>query len=403
LHIFQGCQVTDFSIPQGQDGQNYYGWFRKGGVNIVGQSFVPESATLSSVGIHLDIGATGTNVAYRVLVKDMATSAILYISAIRELAYLNGESLGYGRPGEFRTISVGLDNTRVVEGRSYAILVELVAGNGGVQAAINAGNPYKGGTLLVGSSVNQLRPMVGFDMAITVTAGPNNAAPVAVADSATTSESSSVVIDVLVNDTDPDVGDTRQLVSTATDGLKGTVAMVDGRLVYTPGSAFNDLKDGASATESFTYVMRDNAGMTSTAPVTVTVRGENDAPVASADSASVLEGEAVAIAVLTNDSDPDRDDTREVAAIDTGSTKGNVTLGADGSVTYVAGAAFETLAAGQTATDDFSYTIRDGVGATPQRSGHHCRRQDRLRPRNSVRRPASGCNGGRHVDLYRQG
>src|SRR3954453_18716760 len=42
-----------------------------------------------------------------------------------------------------------------------------------------------------------------------------------------------------------------------------------------------------------------------------------------------------------------------------------LTLNADGGYAYDTNGAFSTLAAGQTTTDSFSYTVSDGKGGTP--------------------------------------
>ncbi len=90
-----------------------------------------------------------------------------------------------------------------------------------------------------------------------------NDAPEAVADSAVVNEDSSVTINVLANDTDVDNGDTLTIQSAA-NGQNGAVAIVGGQLVYTPNADFH-------GTDSFSYVIADALGATSTASVDVTV------------------------------------------------------------------------------------------------------------------------------------
>src|SRR4029077_8160335 len=122
---------------------------------------------------------------------------------------------------------------------------------------------------------------------------------------------------------------------------------------------------GQTATDTFTYTMEDGSGATSTATVTVTVVGANDGPTAVADKATVQEdGPAVTIDVLANDTDPDNGDSKTVLAVDTESTLGKVTIADNGDVAYDPNGAFQSLGAGQTATDTFTYTMEDGSGAT---------------------------------------
>jgi len=69
------------------------------------------------------------------------------------------------------------------------------------------------------------------------------------------------------------------------------------RLGFDPNGAFDFLPVGQSAIDSFTYTISDGNGGTDTATVSVTVTGENDPPVAVADSATVDE-DAAATAIL---------------------------------------------------------------------------------------------------------
>mgnify|MGYP003111210448 CR=1 FL=1 len=90
-----------------------------------------------------------------------------------------------------------------------------------------------------------------------------NDAPVAVADSVTVNEDSSVTINVLANDTDPDNGDTLSIASVS-NAQNGTVEIQNNQLIYTPYANFH-------GTDSISYVVSDAAGATSTASVDITV------------------------------------------------------------------------------------------------------------------------------------
>jgi choice-of-anchor C domain-containing protein len=97
------------------------------------------------------------------------------------------------------------------------------------------------------------------------------------ADAATTDEDSAgLLIDVLANDSVPDLVKTLALV---TGPAKGTVSLTaDNRFIYTPGAALQALNAGESTTDTFTYQVTDADGDTSTASVTVTIEGANDTP-----------------------------------------------------------------------------------------------------------------------------
>jgi len=97
-----------------------------------------------------------------------------------------------------------------------------------------------------------------------------NPAPLASNDSASTLEDTSVVIDVLGNDSDPD-GDA--LGVTTASAVNGTVLInANGALTYTPNADFNGL-------DTITYTLGDGEGGSATATVSVTVGAVNDPPV----------------------------------------------------------------------------------------------------------------------------
>ena len=129
--------------------------------------------------------------------------------------------------------------------------------------------------------------------------------------------------------------------------------------------------------------------------MTITITGTNDAPVAVANTAAVIEDAAdqsgyndsntgttiVGGNVLTNDTDVDTGDTRSVTGVAAGTPAsasgnvatsvagayGNVSIAADGSYTYTLDntkPGVQALASGQNVTDTFSYTITDSQGAT---------------------------------------
>jgi VCBS repeat-containing protein len=182
---------------------------------------------------------------------------------------------------------------------------------------------------------------------VTVTVSSVNDAPAASADSATVAEDGTVNVTVLANDTDAD-GDTLAVAS-VTQGTHGAVAINPDKTVkYTPAANYN----GA---DSFTYTVSDGNGGTATATVTATVSSVNDAPAASADSATVAEDGTVNVAVLGNDSDPDGD-TLTVASVTQGA-HGTVVINPDKTVKY-------TPAANYNDADSFTYTVSDSNGGT---------------------------------------
>tara|TARA_R110002110_G_scaffold404606_1_gene623217 strand:- start:261863 stop:265243 length:3381 start_codon:yes stop_codon:yes gene_type:complete len=175
---------------------------------------------------------------------------------------------------------------------------------------------------------------------------------------------------VLTNDTDPDVGDVLQVVSIDTTGTVGQVNfLANGQISYDPNGLFENLAEGQTTTDTFTYTIEDAEGLTSTATVTVTITGVNDAPVAVVDTDSGAEGNetvasvAVTGNVLTNDTDVDSPqvDFTAIAQLAIG-LYGILTLNADGSYSYTindANATVNAINVGDTLVDVFNYTMSD--------------------------------------------
>lgn len=99
--------------------------------------------------------------------------------------------------------------------------------------------------------------------AVTVSVASVNDAPVAVNDSASTSEGTSVTLAVLANDSDVD-GDSLTVASVTAPASGSVVKNADNTLTYSP-------KAGFTGTDSFSYTVADPSGAKATATVTVTV------------------------------------------------------------------------------------------------------------------------------------
>jgi len=105
---------------------------------------------------------------------------------------------------------------------------------------------------------------VDVSTSLTITVYPVNHAPVARDDYAETDEDTSVTINVLSNDTDPD-GDTLSVVSVSEPEHGRAVINEDGTITYIPDPNF-------SGYDSFTYTVEDEEGLRAEATVTVYVR-----------------------------------------------------------------------------------------------------------------------------------
>lgn len=225
------------------------------------------------------------------------------------------------------------------------------------------------------------------DLLVTITL---NQAPTAVDDTGQTDEN--VILNVLaangvlINDTDPNPGDTKAV--SAVEGNAANVGVpfalistaivqleADGAYSYNPNGAFNYLAVGSQTTDVFSYTLRDAEGLTSDATVTITINGVNNAPVA-VDDSNTTHGNIVINVntvndpnnLLINDTD-DTGDTFVISAVN--GLAGNVgvqfalpsgallTVNADGTYSYDPNGAFAA-----TDTDSFTYEITDNHGLT---------------------------------------
>ena len=129
---------------------------------------------------------------------------------------------------------------------------------------------------------------------------------------------SELSLSVLNNDTDEDLvigGETYdeniapflpELIATSSFVEMG----LDGTFTYDPKGEYEDLSNGETVFDTFSYTVDDGTGGKDTGVVTVAIIGVNDNPTAVNDpetgNISVNENSSVTIPVLNNDSDPDR-------------------------------------------------------------------------------------------------
>lgn len=171
-----------------------------------------------------------------------------------------------------------------------------------------------------------------------------NLPPVANADAATVFTGSSVLIDVLANDVDPE-GEALA-IDALTQPANGVAVIEGGRVRYTPA-------DGFIGTDSFTYVVVDPLAATATTTVTVEVQVvPNTAPVANDDAVSVDEDASVLVDVLANDSDVDGD---VLTILEFTPVQHGTAVIEDGRIRYTPSANFH-------GSDELVYRIGDGRG-----------------------------------------
>ena len=178
-----------------------------------------------------------------------------------------------------------------------------------------------------------------------------NPAPTANDDTATTSEDTAKIINILSNDTDPDFDPLT--VSSATAGNGSVVINGNGTITYTPATNFN-------GTDTIIYKISDGNGGVSTASVTVTIMPVNDAPTTTGLGNLVdNDGSPVSIDVTGAFADLDGDAlTYSVSGLPAGLTINTTTGVITGTIDPAA----------STGTGDYSYpitvTASDGHGGT---------------------------------------
>ncbi|MET3756217.1 VCBS repeat-containing protein, partial [Rhizobium binae] len=174
------------------------------------------------------------------------------------------------------------------------------------------------------------------------TTSASNTTPTAVADAGDATEKGGVANgsggvvasgNVLTNDTDPDAGDTKTVsavsfgatsgtLGSALNGTYGSLVLnASGTYTYTineTNSAVQALRLSTNTlNDIFSYTMRDTAGATATANLTVTIHGANDAPVLAVQTATqyATVGSAFSFVVpSTTFSDVDSGETLTYAA-----------------------------------------------------------------------------------------
>ena len=177
-----------------------------------------------------------------------------------------------------------------------------------------------------------------------VTIAAVNDAPTAGLASTTTIEDQSITLDVLSQVSDVD-GDTSFTISDITQGQKGTISIVNNKIIYTS-------KANANGKDTFTYTISDSHGASVIKAVDVDITAVNDAPAASLATATTSEDASVILDVLSQASDIDGD-TIVIFGI---------TQGQKGSVSVTNNKIVYSPMTNANGDDTFTYTLSDGHG-----------------------------------------
>ncbi len=356
----------------------------------------------------LNNATPGTQATGNVTLNDVSPNGQTIIGVVQGVAATASGSVGTAVAGLYGTVVLNSDGT-------YTYTID--DNNAAVQALLLSSDH------LTDIFTYTLRDSLGYESTtqLTITLDGANDSPGAVNDQSVAIEAgglnnatagSSASGNVLSNDLDVDAGDTKSVIgvsfgatSTAIGSVGAAVFGNYGSIVLANDGSYTYTVDNNSAavqalrttndtlTEVFTYTMEDTAGATSTATVTITIRGANDDPQAQSDTHIADEAGGVANGtsgvnptgnVLSNDADVDSvsyGETKTVTGVSAGvvasaagsvavnvtGAYGSITIAADGSYTYTVDNTNATVQAlrtnGQTLTDVFTYTVSDTAGA----------------------------------------
>ena len=269
--------------------------------------------------------------------------------------YVVTDSLGSSTPGTVNVTvvapPVATDDPDRTTGQGKAITIDVLANDqgspGSTNVALTSAANGANGTAVVADGLVTYTPAATFsgtdtftyvitdnfgntdEATVTVTVV---ASPAAVGDVRTIGQGRAVTIDVLANDA---IRTGSPVALTAGNGAHGTTTVANNQVTYTPAADW-------SGTDSFTYVIADGYGNSSTAIVSLTIVA---APVAVNDALTAYQGAPVVIDVLANDT-PHEGTLRSI-------TQPNI-----GSIEIVDGKIAYTPAGAGTAT--FTYVIADG-------------------------------------------
>ncbi|MBU75732.1 MAG: hypothetical protein CMK63_01925 [Pseudoalteromonadaceae bacterium] len=184
---------------------------------------------------------------------------------------------------------------------------------------------------------------------VSITINPVNDAPFAKIDTAITEEDMAIEIDVALNDSDIDEGDSLDLsrLEVITAPENGKASVQNERILYTPNADFN-------GSDTFTYRVADKVGaMSNQASVIITVGEVNDAPIAANDVGELDEDTSIELSILENDLDVDSDLTIDNVTITQAPANGIVSVNsASGTISYKPNADYF-------GSDSFSYSVKD--------------------------------------------
>ncbi|MCC3862316.1 Ig-like domain-containing protein [Pseudemcibacter aquimaris] len=193
---------------------------------------------------------------------------------------------------------------------------------------------------------------------LTITVHGDNDAPTAQNDTGNTFENDSKSFDVLANDSDIE-NDTLSITAASVDNAgQGSVSIVDGKVLFNPGTDFDDLATGATEDVDISYTVSDGDDTTD-GKLTITVTGVNDPSIAVDDTADADENEIILIDALANDIDEENDDLSFFDAYLVDPEGGGSIEIVDNKIKFDPGTDFDYLATGATKEIIINYALSD--------------------------------------------
>ena len=248
------------------------------------------------------------------------------------------------------TISIKpLDNDSDPEGRTITIQSVGTTSNGGSVSIVDSTtlsytplSTFTGTETFTYTIVNTL----GLTDTATISVTISVAAVIANPNSYSTAVNVAKVLSTLL---DNDVGTSITIKSTTGMSNGGTATISGDKLSinYTPATNY-------IGTETFTYIIEDTFGNTASALVTITIT--NSPPVASPDTYPITVNTVSTFSPLSNDNDPDVNQSPSLSSVGTPSAGGTATISGN-DVIYTPPNNF-------VGTDVFTYSIVDPNGAT---------------------------------------
>ncbi len=276
------------------------------------------------------------------------------IDSINDAPVANADNYSTNEDTTLTVAAPGLlDNDSDVDGDTLSAVLVSGPTHGALILSPNGGFSYTPSADYHGADSFTYKANDGTADSATVTVSltidPVNDAPVALADSYSTDEDTTLTVPadgVLGNDADVD-GDSITAIQVAGPAHGSLSLAADGGFTYQPDANYH-------GDDSFTYKANDGTADSDTVTVSLTVNSINDAPTASDDSYGVIEDDTLTISangVLGNDADIDADALTAVLVDDV--AHGTLSLNANGGFTY-------TPAANFNGSDSFTYRASDG-------------------------------------------